>query len=340
MKTTVRKLNRTNKNTALTPVEYTGLQEAFDHFNSTLFDGSVPDCFFTYQRKPGSAGSFAPDEFSGRADELVRDGIRLNPDVFVGQTDQQILQTFVFQMCRAWQWHHGKRSSPGYVNHELADKMKSIGLQPTSTGGVGGKETGSRIFHYVIPDGAFAHAYEKLVSDGWHLNLQSAPREGQEDRKKRNKTKWVCSICEQQVYGQPSNALYCSPCLELKLVELGIDVSLVADAKMRDKDAAPISVVPQAYELNPQADGDVRNPITQLDRNGHDGIKRNLSDDQQRMLAEIEADGKASIAEYAMRLNWTHKSGPNKRKVHALIGKLRSKKLIDGEPGAYAVMVK
>ena len=58
------------------------------------------------------------------------------------------------------------------------------------------------------------------------------------------------------------------------------------------------------------------------------------------MLAEIEADGKASIAEYAMRLNWTHKSGPNKRKVHALIGKLRSKKLIDGEPGAYAVTVK
>jgi hypothetical protein len=41
-----------------------------------------------------------------------------------------------------------------------------------------------------------------------------------------------------------------------------------------------------------------------------------------------------------MRLNWTHKAGPNKRRVHSLIQKLKAKKLIDGEPGAYAVTVK
>ena len=28
---------------AITPIEYSGLQEAFDHFNGALFEGSLPD---------------------------------------------------------------------------------------------------------------------------------------------------------------------------------------------------------------------------------------------------------------------------------------------------------
>jgi hypothetical protein len=34
----------------ITPAEYSGLQEAYDHFNKELFDGSLPDVFITYQR--------------------------------------------------------------------------------------------------------------------------------------------------------------------------------------------------------------------------------------------------------------------------------------------------
>ena len=48
---------------ALTPVEYSGLQEAMNHFNAELFDQSLPDIFITYQRKANSAGSFSADEF-------------------------------------------------------------------------------------------------------------------------------------------------------------------------------------------------------------------------------------------------------------------------------------
>jgi predicted SprT family Zn-dependent metalloprotease len=196
---------KADKPIALTPVEYSGLQEAFDHFNATLFDRSLPDCFLTYQRKANSAGSFSSDEFSSRVANFSRDGVRLNPDLFVGHTDAQILQNLVHQMCHAWQHHHGKPSGRGYHNREWVDKMKSIGLQPTSTGGVGGKETGARVFDYVIPDGSFSRACAKLEADGWRLNLQSAPREGPKDQtaKTNSKSKFTCKSCGQNAWGKP-----------------------------------------------------------------------------------------------------------------------------------------
>ena len=32
---------------AITPIEYGGLQEAYDHFNAALFDRMLPDVFIT-----------------------------------------------------------------------------------------------------------------------------------------------------------------------------------------------------------------------------------------------------------------------------------------------------
>ena len=56
--------------------------------------------------------------------------------------------------------------------------MKSIGLQPSTTGAVGGKETGQHVTHYIIPGGPFSKAFEKLAAKGWKLNLQSALASG------------------------------------------------------------------------------------------------------------------------------------------------------------------
>ena len=66
-----------------------------------------------------------------------------------------------------------------------------------------------------------------------------------------------------------------------------------------------------------------------------DIAKANLTD-RQRLFAEIEADGKASVAEYARRCGFLLSGGqPNKRKTHGMIAALRRKKLITGEPGDY-----
>ena len=61
-------------------------------------------------------------------------------------------------MTHVWQHAFGKPSARGYHNKEWAAKMKAIGLQPSSTGMVGGKETGQRMMDYIIPGGAFTKA--------------------------------------------------------------------------------------------------------------------------------------------------------------------------------------
>ena len=74
---------------AITPIEYSGLQEAFDQFNAALFEGSLPDVFITYQRKAHSFGYFAADRFSGRIDKSGNHELALNPDGFINQTDRR-----------------------------------------------------------------------------------------------------------------------------------------------------------------------------------------------------------------------------------------------------------
>jgi hypothetical protein len=58
----------------VTPIEYGGLQAAYDYFNAALFESKLPDCFITYQRKAHSAGYFASKPFAGRIDDFARRG--------------------------------------------------------------------------------------------------------------------------------------------------------------------------------------------------------------------------------------------------------------------------
>src|SRR6516165_11710886 len=109
---------------AITPVEYGGLQEGFDHFNRELFSGKLPDVFITYQRKAGMAGHFAADRYSGRIGKFGKHELALNPDAFINQTDKQICQTLVHEMTHVWQHVHGKPEARGYHNKEWAAKMK------------------------------------------------------------------------------------------------------------------------------------------------------------------------------------------------------------------------
>jgi hypothetical protein len=87
-------VKRVRKAVAITPVEDTGLQNAYDHFNAELFEGSLIDVFITYQRRAHSHGYFAPDRFSGRVDKKSGNHeLALNPDAFIGETDEQVCQT-------------------------------------------------------------------------------------------------------------------------------------------------------------------------------------------------------------------------------------------------------
>jgi hypothetical protein len=198
--------------TAITPREYGGLQTAYDHFNRALFDGELRNVMITYQRKANSAGYFSPNRFALRVVEGGEHELALNPDGFIGQSDVQVLQTLVHEQSHVWQETCGTPASRGYHNKQWAAKMKSIGLMPSSTGMVGGRETGQRMQDYPIPGGRFLKACDDLFATGWKLNLQSAARAGGTKAPKQ-KTKYTCPSCGLNLWGNRQDAnVNCNPC--------------------------------------------------------------------------------------------------------------------------------
>jgi hypothetical protein len=211
----------TDKPLAITPVEYGGLQEAYDHFNRELFGSGLVDVFITYQRHAHTRGYFSADRFSGREIAFGKHELALNPDTFIGRSDEDICSTLVHEQCHVWQHVFGKPSKRGYHNKEWAAKMESLGLQPSSTGAVGGKRTGQRVSHYIIPSGPFTQTYAKLAATGWKLNLQSAHRPGA-TKGPSSKTKFTCAQCGQNAWGKPDLAITCTPCRIMMVPEATI----------------------------------------------------------------------------------------------------------------------
>jgi predicted SprT family Zn-dependent metalloprotease len=140
-----------------------------------------------------------------------RHELSLNPDHFIGRSDKDIASTLVHEMVHVWQQQHGKPAARGYHNKEWALAMKVVGLQPSNSGGVGGKETGQQMSHYIIPNRPFAHAFDALATKGWKLNLESAHQRGAEGGRK-SKTKFTCAKCGQNAWGKPDLAVSCTPC--------------------------------------------------------------------------------------------------------------------------------
>jgi hypothetical protein len=204
--------------------EYTGVEKAIDYFNECLFDGALPDVLVTYQRKAGSCGYYSAGRF------VARDGsgkkipeLALNPAVFEKQTDLEILQTLVHELCHHWQEFFGKKSRAGYHNKEWAAKMEATGLMPSSTGQAGGNKVGNKMSDYVIEGGPFEKKAKALLAKGFRFNFNSvdwraasAGTEGEgegETKPRGSKIKYACP-CGQKAWGKPGLALVCGLCGE------------------------------------------------------------------------------------------------------------------------------
>jgi predicted SprT family Zn-dependent metalloprotease len=199
----------------ITVAEYTGLQEAFDFLNTKLFDGTLPNVVILLQRRAHSGGHFAPDRFTSRAGSGGYHEISLNPNGFTGQTDKFIISILLHEMDHLWQQVFGKKQRKSYSYHdkEWAAKMKSQGLMPSNTGMVGGKETGQRMSHYILPGGAYEQAFAELAAGGWKLNLESTIYPGGEKNPKKDKTKYTCSSCGLNMWANiPDADISCNSC--------------------------------------------------------------------------------------------------------------------------------
>jgi predicted SprT family Zn-dependent metalloprotease len=200
-------------NITITQAQYQAFQQSYDFFNAELFGGTLPNVLVTLQRQAKAYGYFSPERFIGRASEEVTHELALNPDHF-GRTDEEILSTLAHEMCHAWQRTHGTQPRKSYHDKEWAAKMKEIGLQPSSTGAPGGKETGQHVTHYVIAGGVFAVAFAKLQAGGFTLRWQSRGDETERKKKAASKTKYTCLECEQNAWATPGAKLICGVCHE------------------------------------------------------------------------------------------------------------------------------
>ena len=201
--------DRSQRDLSLRPTRetYDALETAYDRLNWALFDGELPTCLFTYQRRGRTYGYFSPDRFGNR-DGQETDEIALNPAHFRERTAAEVLATLGHEMAHLWQHHFGKRVKRGYHSRQWADKMKEIGLQPTSTGEEGGRETGYKMSHIIVPGGPFDRTASELIAGGFAIawleipqiraastQVPGADEEEEPEAKSGQRVKYTCPAC-------------------------------------------------------------------------------------------------------------------------------------------------
>ncbi|MGA7178902.1 MAG: SprT-like domain-containing protein [Thiobacillaceae bacterium] len=194
---------------------YEPLQQAYEILNRALFEGALPNCLITLQRHKKSYGYFCGDRF-GRIDGKLTDEIALNPSHFRDRSQQEVLATLAHEMVHLWQHHFGKPGRGRYHNVEWAEKMKAIGLQPTSTGKEGGAETGDIMDHYIVADGAYDRVVKKLLAKGTWLSWTEEPDKSAEARAEANgarksgkRVRYVCPHGDMKAWARHGAKLVC-----------------------------------------------------------------------------------------------------------------------------------
>ena len=222
-----------------TPQTYAELQQAYDHFNRTLFGSELPACLLTLQREKSTQGYFSAQRFVHRDGVNFTDEIAINPSFFSVVPPKEIMQTIVHEMVHAWQHHFGEPGRRRYHNQEWARKMEDVGLMPSSTGQPGGAKTGEKMSDYPIVGGAFDQACADLLGQpdyaiSWLDRFPpEPPSEGREggragprkpialpaalenaielptDENKTNRVKQRCPTCGNQAWCKPGMKLAC-----------------------------------------------------------------------------------------------------------------------------------
>ncbi|AYD47150.1 SprT-like domain-containing protein [Arachidicoccus soli] len=129
-----------------------------------MFNSELPDILINLARKKNAAGFFAYGRWIDEIGSIVHE-IAINPDTFKHSMDIDFHQTLVHEMCHLWQYSFEKPSRRGYHNKEFADKMKEVGLMPSSTGRPDGNEVGQNMSDYPIKGGRFELSFKEITNN-------------------------------------------------------------------------------------------------------------------------------------------------------------------------------
>ncbi len=212
--------NPTHKN-------YNDFVKAYDFLNRRLFSGELPPCLITMQRKNRTYGYFSGDRWKEAQGETKADEIALNPEHFQSQGTEEVLSTLAHEMVHLWQFHFGRRPQKAYHDKQWANKMKEIGLIPSSTGKPGGKETGQKMSDYIEKGGRFEKVCAALIKSGFvvpyldQAYVPGAEENGTRTKKAASKTKYTCTDCGLNAWAKPDVSIFCGECnIELEAQEM------------------------------------------------------------------------------------------------------------------------
>ena len=206
-------------NTATAPtVEVAAqLQEAFDWLNHKLFEGALPPVMMSFARLKKAHGYFWAKQWKQRGGKAANTHeIALDPYRCSQEKDIEVLGTLAHEMVHELDEEQGTAPKRPYHTKVWAERMKKIGLHPSTTGQEGGKETGPNCSHYIIEGGEFEQAAKALIEKGfkftWHsIPLPAKPEKGKK-KKAGAKAKHTCPECEANAWGKPSLNIMCADC--------------------------------------------------------------------------------------------------------------------------------
>jgi len=202
-----------------TTTQAEAFQALYDHFNRELFGSTLAPCLLNFSRKSRALGFFAPERWSEHVSGEKIHEISINPSYLSESSPRETASTLVHEMVHLWQQEHGKPGKRGYHNREWARKMADVGLIASDTAAPGGKQTGTRMSHYIEEGGAFDAAWAaRPLSAGELFPYQCRESKATTVRKKRSnasKTKHTCKGgCGLNVWGKPGIIVICGECTE------------------------------------------------------------------------------------------------------------------------------
>ncbi len=198
----------------------TQLQQAFDHFNVSLFEGKLEPVIFSNVRLKKSLGHFwakswtRRTELKGKVHEIGMDFARLQTAPEHG--DKLVLSTLVHEMCHELIEMKAIKEN-GHGKYWVA-AMLMVGLEPIILNAKGvptGKATGSHSSHKIIDGDRFDAAAKELLSTGFKFVWANEPLPEPEKKPKAKKkagakAKHTCPSCNANAWGKPSMVLTCT----------------------------------------------------------------------------------------------------------------------------------
>lgn len=194
--------------------EYATLRDAYHHLNKSLFDNLLPEVLITFQRRRGAQGYFSANKYQQRANASRRvHEVALNPDSFVGRTDEKIMSNIAHEMTHVWQKEFGHPARGRYHNREWAAKMLSIGLMPSSTGEPGGMPMGDRVSHYILKDGPFWDSCRRFLERHRLVWESAAINSTVGSTNEQTRVKFSCpNNPRHNAWARPGIMIDCHPC--------------------------------------------------------------------------------------------------------------------------------